>query len=86
LCPLLRKVFSTSEKVFFQSFIKGIFGLLFAIALGILVFFRAGKDKFPFQKVSGIVTSLDKTNENFPNKDFLKFRYLENWFPNLPGF
>ena len=58
-------------------FIKGILGILFAIALALFVFFRASKDKFSFQKVSGIITSLDKTNENFPNKDSLKFRYLK---------
>ena len=58
-------------------FLKSVGGFLFAIALGYSLLLRADKNKSSFQKVTGIIASFEKTNKYFPNKDSLKFRYLE---------
>ena len=58
-------------------FLKSISGLLFAMALGFLLFTRADKSKSSFQNVSGIITSFSNSIESFPDKDSSKFRYLQ---------
>jgi hypothetical protein len=58
-------------------FLKSISGLIFAMALGFLLFTRSEKSKSSFQNVRGIITSFGNSNESFPDKDSSKFRYLQ---------
>ena len=58
-------------------FKKGISGLLLAIVLGVFFVQRGDKLKASFDKVIGVLTSFEKTNENYPRKDSSKFRYLQ---------
>lgn len=65
-------------------FLKSILGLLFVIVLGFLLFARADKSKSSFQNVSGIITSLSKSNKSSQIRDSSKFRYLQlNNFPKI---
>jgi hypothetical protein len=58
-------------------FVKSSLSLLFVIAAGFYLIFRAEKPKSQFMKAEGIVISLSKTSPAFPGKDTSKFRYLQ---------
>lgn len=58
-------------------FVKSVGGLLFCLALGIFLIFRANKPKTDFQKITGEITYLAN---KLPNKEVLKDgkeRYLQ---------
>ena len=58
-------------------FLKSIGGVVFVILLGGVVFFRAGKSRKEFQHVSGVITGLHTTNQRYPTRDSVKYRYLQ---------
>lgn len=58
-------------------FVKSIYGVITIITLSSYIFFRGIKEKKDFNKISGIVVYNDNSFEDWPNRDFGKYRYLK---------
>jgi hypothetical protein len=57
-------------------FWKSIFSMVFVIFISLFLAQRAYKNKASFQRIDGVIISLENTHEHFEGKDTAKFRYL----------
>lgn len=58
-------------------FLQSLAGVFSIVVLSFYIFLRGNKNKFDFYQASGKITYLEKSYQDFPNRHYGKYRYLQ---------